>query len=133
MGVLTTQKSDEMILAFSLYNKISEKYSNKELIEKNFKMGLQKLLDSGHIHEESAKDSLYVLCPKERNKQIEEYQNQGREKSLIGYSKNVDQQEMQNLIDDVLSDNPSRSFRESIGRENINRAMRSSDYGRSPC
>lgn len=103
------RKSDEMIALSTLYNKICERNpSVSSNIADIFKDKATELVKRGNISEQSVKDALYCFFSDERNKQIQEYKQQGRAEETI-YSSKTTSTKMNSLIDEVLSDSMSYS------------------------
>ena len=133
------KKSDEMIFVLSLYNKISDQNPNlsQGLILNKLNAACEKLISAGEIKRETYQDCVYALFPKEREKQIKEYKQQGADEKMTSltaspYSAGVNANDINKMVDDILNDKPvtlpsSSSF--SIDSDPCGRPC----YGRSHC
>lgn len=105
------KKPDEMIALATLYNKINEKYPNRDATVRVFKEKARELVNLGAISSEAMKDALYCFVPSEREMQIEQIKK-SVQKSKNGYSSKQAGERVESLIDKVLSDDVQRN---SIG------------------
>ena len=102
------KKPDEMIALATLYNKISEKYPNRDATARVFKEKAKELVNLGAVSSEAVKDALYCFIPSEREKQIEQIKSTVQ-KSKNGYSSKQARDRVESLIDKVLSDDVQRN------------------------